>query len=84
VIGGDGSEKLIQFNASGWDDFELRSKDQAVFIYENSKLVVVHNLTIGIQYRVGNPGEAATWLTIAVVAVVVVILAIIGIQHAIH
>jgi len=51
-----GTEEYIQFPQKGYDDFELRSGDLAVFSYVGKHLILVQNLTIG-QHRVAN----TTW-----------------------
>jgi hypothetical protein len=51
-----GTEEYIQFPQKGYDDFELRSGDIAVFSYVGKHLIVVQNVTIG-QYRIAN----TTW-----------------------
>jgi hypothetical protein len=43
----NGKEGLIQFDSNAWDDFELRSGDDAVFSYVDGKLARVQNFTVG-------------------------------------
>lgn len=53
---GGGTEEYIQFPQKGYDDFELRSGDLAVFSYVGKHMILVQNLTIG-QHRVAT----TTW-----------------------
>ena len=48
----DGSETLLEFTNSKYEDFELRANDIAVFSYVNGKLKIVENKTIGLYWRV--------------------------------
>lgn len=41
-----GSEQLIEFSGFGYNDFELRSRDLAVFTSINNELMLVQNLTV--------------------------------------
>lgn len=52
----NGQEELIEFDQSGYDDFELRSGDVAAFSFVGGAVIVVENKTIG-QARIAN----STW-----------------------
>lgn len=51
VIDNAGRERMIDFVRRGYSDFELRSKDIAVFSYIDGALYVVQNLTTN-QYMI--------------------------------
>lgn len=55
VCESSGVEDFIEFVNAGYDDFELRSKDVAVFSYKGGALTVVQNLTIGRSMNVSTP-----------------------------
>ena len=55
VIEFSGRESLIEFVKAGYDDFELRSKDIAVFSYLNGELKVVQNFSINQYMKVSKP-----------------------------
>jgi hypothetical protein len=73
VIDGSGSERLIQFVNHSWEDFELRAKDQVVFVYLGHELRVVQNLTIGVHFTINRGNELMAWIIGIIVAVIVVI-----------
>jgi hypothetical protein len=50
-----GYEDLIEFVNAGLQDFELRSKDFAIFSYLGNKLRVVQNETINRYWKVSSP-----------------------------
>ena len=51
----DGSEDLIQFVKSGWDDIELRVKDDVVFSYLGDDVRIVQNIQIGSYTSISVP-----------------------------
>jgi hypothetical protein len=51
-----GGEDLIEFTNPGGADFELRSKDLAVFSYHDNRLAVVQNLTVGRYMSIKTAG----------------------------
>jgi len=55
VYDSTGQERLIEFVNSGTVDFELRSRDEAIFSYQNNTLKVVQNLTVGQYMKVSAP-----------------------------
>jgi len=55
VTDSSGSEDLIEFVNAGYDDFELRARDIAVFSYRENKLRIVQNLTVGRYMKVSEP-----------------------------
>ena len=50
-----GNEDFIEFENSGYDDFELKSKDLVSFNYLKGKLKIVHNITLNQYMVVSNP-----------------------------
>ena len=83
MIDGTGDERLIQFVNGGWDDFELRAKDQAIFSYVGQELRLVQNLTIGVYYaiREPQPDPGLNWSVVLIVIVIVItILMIAGVR----
>lgn len=48
-------ESLVEFVNAGYSDFELRSKDTAVFSYHNNALKMVQNSTVGQYMKVSSP-----------------------------
>jgi hypothetical protein len=74
-------ERLIQFVSRGWEDFELRAKDQVVFAYQDGRVRYVHNLTIGTFYDIPPRtflGTIATIIIFLLAALVVIIIASAG------
>ena len=55
VILPNGIEDLVEFTNSGIQDFELRSKDLAIFSYADGKLSIVQNLTLSRYMKVSSP-----------------------------
>jgi hypothetical protein len=51
----DGSEKLLEFTNSSYEDFELRANDMAVFSYIGDKLKIVENKTVGLYWKISQP-----------------------------
>jgi len=51
----DGSEDYIQFSKSGWDDIELRAKDDVVFSFLGDNVRVVQNIKIGSYTSISVP-----------------------------
>lgn len=63
VVDASGAEDLIEFVNADYHDFELRSKDLAVFSYHGNELKLVQNLTIGRYWKVSKPAcYVATYL----------------------
>ncbi len=59
----DGSEQFFQFQKTGWDDIELRSKDLVVFVFLNGDVRVVQNIEIGSYTIISKPScYIATYL----------------------
>lgn len=56
VIQASGMERLIEFARAGYEDFELRARDLAVFSFLDGKVRVVQNLTTGQYMTVKDPG----------------------------
>jgi hypothetical protein len=56
IIEFSGAEDLIEFMNKGYDDFELRARDLAVFSFINNELRIVQNLTIHQYMKVSKPG----------------------------
>lgn len=52
----NGQEELIEFDQSGYEDFELRAGDVAAFSYVGGSVIVIENKTIG-QARI----TKSTW-----------------------
>lgn len=51
----NGREDLIEFINAGYDDFELRARDLAVFSYINNNLIIAQNLTVGQFKKISKP-----------------------------
>ena len=63
IIEPSGAEGVIEFTNVGYDDFEIRSRDIALFSYKKNKLAIVQNLTINQYMRVRSPScYIATYL----------------------
>ena len=56
VMDPSGAERLIEFENASYEDFELRSRDQAAFSYKGQKLKIVQNLTVARYMKVSKPG----------------------------
>lgn len=50
-----GSEGMIEFDITGYEDFELRARDIAVFSYVKDKLTLIQNCTVNRYLRISNP-----------------------------
>jgi hypothetical protein len=72
VFGGDGSERLIQFEGIETGDFELRSNGSAIFVSQNQRICIVQNLTIGTWYEVKYRNPLVAFILIAIIAIVIV------------
>lgn len=55
ILDFSGNEDLIEFVNAGYDDFELRAKDLAIFSYHTGKLKIVQNCTINRYMKVSAP-----------------------------
>ena len=53
IINPDGSEELIEITNKAQEDFELRSKDMAIFSYLNGEIRIVQNLSINRYMKIG-------------------------------
>lgn len=51
VVDASGDEELIEFSNNSYEDFELRSKDQAAFTYLGNQLALIENLNVGRNMR---------------------------------
>lgn len=60
VLDFSGDEDLIEFINAGYEDFELRAKDKAIFSYLINDLKIVQNYTIGRYMIVSAPMSAST------------------------
>jgi len=58
----NGTVDLVQFCHMGWDDFELRSGDHAIFSSTSVGVKIVENLTIGRSYLVNAPNTGVVVL----------------------
>lgn len=56
VMNPDGGEGLIEFINVNYEDFELRSKDVAIFSYLNKEIKIVQNLNVNRYMKVKKPG----------------------------
>jgi hypothetical protein len=75
VYAQSGREELIEFEKPGWDDFELRSKDAAVFSYYRNQLAMVQNLTVNRYISLRRPFPVApVVVAVVIIAVLLVIL----------
>lgn len=52
VVDYQNQEHLIEFTNHNYDDFDLRTKDRAAFIYLNNELKAVHNFTINKYWNI--------------------------------
>lgn len=78
TIDSSGHERMIEFVRRGYADFELRSKDIAVFIFIEGQLYVVQNLTTNQymlikKYFKAKPITLSTLIAFALIIVVPVI-----------
>lgn len=55
VLDFSGGEDLIEFVNAGYEDFELRARDKAIFSYLINNLKIVQNYTIGRYMKVSAP-----------------------------
>jgi hypothetical protein len=55
-----GRDQLFEFTARDNADFELRSRDLAAFTYQNGRLALVQNLTLGRTLMLGQPGSGCS------------------------
>lgn len=69
VLNSSNTEALLSFRTPYSVDLNLRSKDMAGFGYMDNRLMIVHNFTLNVYWRVASPGDI--WK--AVVAVVLFI-----------
>ena len=56
VVAPDGSEDLIEFTNSGYQNFEIRANDWAILSYKNGVLATIQNLNINYVMFIQSPG----------------------------
>jgi hypothetical protein len=71
LIGQD--ERLIEFDSNSYYDFEMRSGDDAAFLYRKDAVYVVHNFTIGRYRRINKDFNFVPLLVFAAFAAAIIV-----------
>lgn len=78
VIDISGAEDLIEFNNDRYEDFELRSKDEAAFSCVGKRLTLIENLTIGRSMKLSRWRSSCTLIILTLLLVPVILWLLLG------